>query len=286
MTDQNLNELKKQLKEAKNSKFNEIAKAALVNSIEAQIIEHKYNKVINVNKIIIKELEDANRQGFLPEFITEDTKNATKTRLEALRKTATDRIEAHTNLIKNKIERAILDNDKQVLIAIDVLTPVSRIIKALLNVYNSKVLTDSRKRLAIAIDDKKFYSLNSNNLMRLVSLFNEKGAYANMIVNDNTEEATGSDKDIMELSNDVHVGQLVTIEIIDTHYQGYDYKNGGWFKYNHKLKYDLKRYGLYSVDDDFINIKDNCFMTCLINSGKFTEIDINSIKIKMTKNMI
>jgi hypothetical protein len=59
--------------------------------------------------------------------------------------------------------------------------------------------------------------------------------------------------------------------------------NGGFFRYFHKLNYDLTRYGIYNEEKIKGKnlgkiLQENCFIQCLNNSGIMTDEEINNAK--------
>jgi len=122
----------------------------------------------------------------------------------------------------------------------------------------------------------KFYALNTDTILRLTEKF--ESLFTDEFIAENE-----SDKEII----DIITGDG-TIEIKELKMKTGNYKSptgGGFFKYTHKINADLTPLQIYK-EINSENYTMNCFVNCIEQSGKFTDEEINYIKLTMKSHSV
>ena len=128
------------------------------------------------------------------------------------------------------------------------------------------------KKLALRLENDKYYFLNDNTMSKLMTgLVDENAVFT---YNDDTtggsSNGTHSDAGFVDYFSSIKVLELLIVKSNKTK------PGGGFFKYYHTTKYDLRRFALYHKDDD-PDYSENCIITALREGG------LSDAKIQMVK---
>ena len=128
------------------------------------------------------------------------------------------------------------------------------------------------KKLALRLENDKYYFLNDHTMNKLMTgLVDENAVFKYQdVVSGGHAEGTNSDAHFVEYFTKIKTLELLIVKSNKTK------PGGGFFKYYHTTKYDLRRFALYHKDDD-PDYSENCIITALREGG------LSDAKIQMVK---
>ena len=138
------------------------------------------------------------------------------------------------------------------------------------------------QKLAFKFDNNEYYFLSDYTITKLMKGFIDENA----VVQYNGQEAcenvqTGS-SDAEYVANIVSV-KMLELVIVNTR-QNKTKPGGGFFKYYHITKFDLRKYGLYKPDDD-PDYSEHCLVIAFREGGMSQE-KLQSVKLFVMNRVI
>ena len=130
------------------------------------------------------------------------------------------------------------------------------------------------KKLAFVLEDNKCYFLNDHTINKLMKGLVDENAIVQYKdqVKGPIQQTKDSDAEWVEYFDSVKTLKLIIVKAkTDKTKPG-----GGFFKYYHTTKYDLRRFAVYKEDDD-PDYAENCLVTALREGG------LSDDKIQMVK---
>ena len=130
------------------------------------------------------------------------------------------------------------------------------------------------KKLAFVLEDNKYYFLNDHTINKLMKGLVDENAIVQYKdqVKGPIQQTKDSDAEWVEYFDSVKTLKLIIVKAkTDKTKPG-----GGFFKYYHTTKYDLRRFAVYKEDDD-PDYAENCLVTALREGG------LSDDKIQMVK---
>ena len=124
------------------------------------------------------------------------------------------------------------------------------------------------KKLAFKLDNDKYYFLNDytiNKLMKGLIYENAVVEYKGLEAGDNSQPRPSD----AEWVSYVQSSKMLKLVMVNTK-QNTTKPGGGFFKYYHNTKFDLRKYALYKPDDD-PDYAENCLVIAFREGGMSEE---------------
>jgi hypothetical protein len=137
-------------------------------------------------------------------------------------------------------------------------------------------------RLAVKLDNDKYYFLNDYTVNKLIQGLIDENAVVQYDGQEAGEMAQTSASDAEYVANIVSV-KMLELVIVNTR-QNKTKPGGGFFKYYHITKFDLRKYGLYKPDDD-PDYSEHCLVIAFREGGMSQE-KLQSVKLFVMNRVI